>query len=567
MPNIIGIMKNNNSLSNTKKDIKFYKPFTRKKILHGKPYLYEITPYFDPTVGKLRQKTKYLGKAEPDENTKKPLPKIRHLVDYGDAYLFDSLVKELTLKETLLKCFPEEQTNFILLLAGFRLLTGKSSSHLKSWLETSEMSVYYPLSFSPTSQNISKFLESLGRDEVEALPHFFLHWTQHANKKGESILFDLTSFSSQAQRIEMLEKGYNQEHLLEPQVNLGLLVNQTQRLPLYYKLYPGSIKDVTTLTNIVNELSLLQMKQINLILDRGFYSQSNISQMLKEKLNFVIPLNMVNKSLYQSIYNKHKDELEQKKNLYLIQEKPIYCVTGTLIYPSKPSTLTAVTTNNNNNISSNQNSIYYAIYLDKEKGQKEQTAFLTELLFMEQALNNINWSRWTDEKERDWHLKDKAGAWKKYFNLVKNNENNSFIITKNEVAINEATIYMGTTILFSSCEIDPIKLLPLYRERDTVEKMFDSCKNELAGLPLRVHKNNTMQGLFFILFISLIVQFYLLDKMKKGKLDPKFTISDIFFELHKLKKATWFGKNVMINEITKTQEMILKQLNILVPNF
>jgi hypothetical protein len=39
----------------------------------------------------------------------------------------------------------------------------------------------------------------------------------------------------------------------------------------------------------------------------------------------------------------------------------------------------------------------------------------------------------------------------------------------------------------------------------------------------------------------------------------------IFFELHKLKKAIWFGKDVMINEITKTQEMVLKQLNILVP--
>jgi hypothetical protein len=63
----------------------------------------------------------------------------------------------------------------------------------------------------------------------------------------------------------------------------------------------------------------------------------------------------------------------------------------------------------------------------------------------------------------------------------------------------------------------------------------------------------------------MIVQFYLLDKMKKENMDPKFSVSRIFFELHKLKKAIWFGKEMIINELSKTQRVLLDTLKILLP--
>jgi hypothetical protein len=74
-----------------------------------------------------------------------------------------------------------------------------------------------------------------------------------------------------------------------------------------------------------------------------------------------------------------------------------------------------------------------------------------------------------------------------------------------------------------------------------------------------------MKGFFLILFISMIIQFYLLDKMKQGKVDPKFSISEIFFDLHKWQKAIWFGKKKLINEITKTQRILLDQFKVFIP--
>jgi hypothetical protein len=51
---------------------------------------------------------------------------------------------------------------------------------------------------------------------------------------------------------------------------------------------------------------------------------------------------------------------------------------------------------------------------------------------------------------------------------------------------------MGLHIWLHSEALLPTELILLYRERDMVEKLFDASKNELAGLPLRVHKSNTL---------------------------------------------------------------------------
>lgn len=42
--------------------------FTRIKTIKGKPYRYEITTYRDPDTGKVRQKSRYLGKVEGEES-------------------------------------------------------------------------------------------------------------------------------------------------------------------------------------------------------------------------------------------------------------------------------------------------------------------------------------------------------------------------------------------------------------------------------------------------------------------------------------------------------------------
>ena len=114
----------NNKRKQKKKDLQQeFEPFERTKEINGHNYVYEISQYRDPISGKIKQHSKYLGKPDPQGKPEKvrERPIIhKHIVNYGDAYLFQSLVKELEIDTILKQCFPEEEANWILLLTGYK---------------------------------------------------------------------------------------------------------------------------------------------------------------------------------------------------------------------------------------------------------------------------------------------------------------------------------------------------------------------------------------------------------------------------------------------------------------
>lgn len=61
-------------------------------------------------------------------------------------------------------------------------------------------------------------------------------------------------------------------------------------MPLYFKLFPGSISDVVTLKNLVAEVKSFGISKCLFILDRGFYSEDNVKELNKEGIDFILPL-------------------------------------------------------------------------------------------------------------------------------------------------------------------------------------------------------------------------------------------------------------------------------------
>ena len=510
---------------------------------------------------------KHLTKEPPAIQKKKVSepPKIQYFTNFGDAYLYHALVEELHLKKILLKCFSESMTHFLLLAVGYKLLSdGQAFGHMESWLETSDLPSFYPLSTSFHSASISKHLSHLGKDELDSIMHFFLHWSQQVNHEGESLLFDLTSFATQSFDIEEAEYGYSKDNSPYPQINMGLLVNQQQKLPLYYKVYPGSLKDVKTLHNMVEEIQMLSISSVVLILDRGFYKEQHLLEMLQKDLSFIIPLSKIHRTLFNTIRKVHRETLESSSHWIVVNGKPYYADSGMTTLPfQKPSKRDKAKDSKEEIISY---PLYYSIYLDPERKQKEEQNFAIELLEAEQQLQKKDWKNLLKGHDKKEIWKEYAGAWKSYLTLEKEPKGNTYRIIRNISAIDKHVQTLGLIILLSNSPRDAEALLKLYRQRDHVEKVFDSGKNELRGLPLRVHQSNTMNGFFFVLFLEMIVHNYLLYKMQKGNVNPKFSAKRVLFELHKWKKAIWFGKKCLLNELTKLQETLYQQLGIVMPN-
>ena len=87
---------------------------------------------------------------------------------------------------------------------------------------------------------------------------------------SKQLVYDLSSVFSRAMNISQAEKGYNKDKIQVPQINLALLCSADSGLPTMIRSLPGSVKDIKTLYQSINELDL---DGKILVLDRGFLSE------------------------------------------------------------------------------------------------------------------------------------------------------------------------------------------------------------------------------------------------------------------------------------------------------
>jgi len=131
-----------------------------------------------------------------------------------------------------------------------RVLRPVPSHLLESWYEGTILCKTAP---SPglKSQQVSTLLDRVGNSSV---PDLFMDRMAKRHGAGGSLVFDITNLSSSSGQIELLEYGHNREHDGLEQVNLGLVVDKKNGLPLMYDLYSGSIVDVVTLVNTLKKI-------------------------------------------------------------------------------------------------------------------------------------------------------------------------------------------------------------------------------------------------------------------------------------------------------------------------
>lgn len=73
-----------------------------------------------------------------------------------------------------------------------------------------------------------------------------------------------------------------------PQINLAVLFGEQSHLPFYYRKLPGNIPDVKTLKKLLADMNTLDYEKFKVILDRRFFSTSNINDLYKHYMKFLI---------------------------------------------------------------------------------------------------------------------------------------------------------------------------------------------------------------------------------------------------------------------------------------
>lgn len=493
-------------------------------------YVYESKSYWDKEKKAPRTKMVYLGKEDVTTKQikapgKKWYPKSSR--DYGNVYLLEKISAQIGLTEILKEAFPDEWRKLIT-CAFFEVLESKPLYLCSTWLEDTYINLVDKL----PSQRISELLKSVGQN-VYARFEFSKLWSQK-RREDKFIVFDITSISSYSKFIESVEWGYNRDKERLPQINFGMLFAQPSMLPLFYNVYQGSIRDVSTLKNILKFLSQFKLSAVTFILDKGFYSSDNISELKRKRLHFIIPLTFTVSEAYKLI-EKHREEITDVSNALRVNKQILYCV--------------------RDKISINRYLLNAYIYFNKKKSVTDEERLLKKLM---EAEEKVEQRHFRNREKLDNYIKEHACKLKGFFVIRK--VKGFFVLQRDKERINRSIKQMGYVVMLSTRSMKAKELLLLYRNKDCVEKSFDNMKNELSANRLRVHSRESMEGRLFIRFISLILYSRIHNIMREKNLINKYTIEEVLYEMKKLKIIELENRRKILTEISKTQKELFMNL-------
>lgn len=515
------------------------KPIVRIKRINGKEYWYEDTPYYDPEKKQIRQKSRYLGKnvnGAPVKVRSEPVTGITSVpkaaFTHGNLLPLRQVVEELQIDRHLEDLKTEEEKDTILVLALHRILRPSAMHLVASWYEESSLSLDHP-DLPLSSQQISELLTRIGES---GMPEAFMQRLIRDMGTDTTLIYDITSFSSYSQLLSLLEYGYNRDGLDLPQVNFSLILDTERSIPVMYDLYPGSIVDVVTLKNTVAKIRALGVEKCTLVLDRGFYSQNNLEELIREQLSFVLPASLATKAVKELLTDAQRD-LENAQYLQMYQREPVFV---------KPVVLKI-----------EEKEIPGFCYYDLKREQNERNLFYLHLHDLKQKLESLRIPKWRRAEEV---FRERAGGMANYFSWTI--EGDRFLVEYRQNAIAQRVNRMGKQILLSHGPLGWEECLTVYRERDCVEKAFLTLKDDLEVLPLQVKKKSTLKGFLFVTFLSLILRMRLLKRMKETKVLDEYTVEGMLLELAKIKKVQLADGTVLTTEISKKQRGILEALGL-----
>ena len=506
-----------------------------KQKIHGKLYAYEVKGYWDSKKKQARQKRRYLGVW--DEKTgsvkqKESERDVRTTKSYGPAYLLDRVSSELKLKQQLAASFGEDGAS-ILALAMSKVIHPSALKHISHTMDDTMIGEVCGLTDELSSQRLSELLERIALNE-KGMDSFHRKLVSPEDKKA--MIYDITSLGSYSENISWFEYGDDYKKLDLAQVNLGVVMSVERKIPIYHKLFPGSVNDVVTLKNLITEVKQLGIQRGLFVLDRGFYSESNVEEMCKEEIEFVMPLPFSVKIGKESISETNID-IEDARYARRYDKEILHVIKKDLEVGK-------------------QKLRAFILFSPKRKAD-EISSFYNRLMDIEAKLEGHR----TFENAYD-HFKRVAGDFQRFFEVKI--DNRTIHLERKSKAISQASNRMGKMILLTTLQMTWNETLAIYRERDSIEKVYDDLKNDLDVMPLRVRKVETLKGLIFIYFIAMILRSILLQNLLKTTLSDKFSIEDILLDLGKL-RAVHIGNSWKLTEITKRQRIIFEKLLIPVP--
>ena len=383
----------------------------------------------------------------------------------------------------------------------------------------------------------SKVSEFLGKDMTDARLQFLNKWNEgRSHKEKIYITYDASNKNCQAGDIEIAENGHPKDDQGKPIINQSIAYDHNNRELLFYEEYPGSINDVSQLQYMLNKAAGYGYKNVGFILDRGYFSETNLHYMDRNGFEFLIMVKGM-KDLVSRLVLSHKGSFEEDRK-YSIRT---YKVSGMTVKAKL--------------FESDEKERYFHIYYNSRKYSGERDKFENKIDKMKRYLHEIEGTP------------GKVDGFGHYFDLIYYHEGKADekfeCAREREDVINREIKLCGYFVIVSSEKMTAEEALNLYKRRDASEKLFRGDKSYLGGRTERVYTEESTDTKLYIEFISLIIRnrLYACLKDKMAEDDKKYNFMSVPAALKELEKIEMIrqtdGVYRLDHAVTKTQKLIL----------
>lgn len=441
------------------------------------------------------------------------------------------IIKAYHLENMLGKFFNPQEVGLFLDLAAYTIITEHNAAQYYPDYEynhplfTEDMRIY-------SDSKISTFLHEMP-DHYSV--QFLNDWNESRDHREKIyISYDSTNKSCQAGDIEMVEFGHPKVDQGFPIYNYAMAFDTENKVPLFYEAYPGSIVDVSQLQFMLDKAHAYGYRKVGFILDRGYFSRSNIDYMDRYGYDFIIMVKG-RSNLVNALVMEHRGTFEERWSARVNQFDVFGITIKHRLYES------------------DEGLRYFHIFHSDDKQVKERAILKANLERMEKLMEPY--------KGKVFTVPD---SYRTYFEVFYDQDGTFLYLKEKDDVIAKELQLCGYFVIVTSKKMTAAEAITLYKSRDVSEKLFRGTKSYLGNKSLRVHSNESASAKIFIEFVATILRnrMYTLLKDEMVNSDKKanyMTVPAAIRELEKIEITKMAdGRYRLSHAITATQKAILR---------
>ena len=409
-------------------------------------------------------------------------------------------------------------------LLTYRLTENQSTTKASEWINRREVLSEFSLN-QFEDRTLFRLLEVIGANYEEIIYSlqdvlFGLYDFPHTNTN-----LDWTSLVLWGTQANLGKYGYSRDHRPDKkQITIGLAeLASPINIPYGLTIQPGNESDQTHFKKTFKQVESRLKYESRLVFDKGGQSKDNVALVSKMKYLSAKKLNTSDDKRITT-FDKHKAEL-------IDPEAGIYGIK--IIYPSRIDYF------------------YFSERLQKEQIEAKLRRAEQKLREAQEIQKSLDNNKQLPKRFRvNNPLVDVKYSYQT--KLTSLTEKEALAVVQ-KASINGRE---GFFCLVSNENLTLSEALKIYRMKDSVEKIFQSMKNDISIKPLRVWSTNSIKGAVLIGFLAqLIISLIRYDYPEVKHVSPKFikislmNLTVTVEKLHNRRKRRIFSNFEAINQL------------------